>query len=119
MLQVQESNLFVENLWKNINTDVKLASLSKFRELVAKGLVSGLVQQDLRKDLVGERAGHDEGRVSSSTAQVDKTSISQENDMSAIWQKESVNLRLNIGNALGVLLQPCNINLDIKMADIW
>jgi hypothetical protein len=58
----------------------------------------------LSEDLVGEGAGHDERRVASGTSQVYETALSEENDVVAIGHEETINLRLDVGNALGVCL---------------
>jgi hypothetical protein len=52
--QVQSSDLFVENLWENVDTDIELSGLAELWELLSEGSVSGLVQQDLGENLVGE-----------------------------------------------------------------
>jgi hypothetical protein len=69
--------------------------------------------------LVGERAGHDEGRVASGTSQVDKTSLSEEDDVASALHEEAVNLGLDVLHALGILLQPGNINLNIEVANVY
>jgi hypothetical protein len=56
--------------------------------------------------------------VTSGTSQVDETTLSEEDDVSARWHEESVDLRLDVLHAFGVLLQPRNIDLDIEVANV-
>ena len=46
--------------------------------------------------LVGEGARHDEGRVAGGTAQVEQTTLSQDNDSVAVGVDEAVHLRLDV-----------------------
>ena len=57
--EVEKSDLLVEDLGEDVDTNIELAGLAKLNVLVAESLVGGLVQHDLSKDLVGERARHD------------------------------------------------------------
>ena len=43
-------------------------------------------------DLVGERGGHDEAGVTHGTAKVDKTTLSQQDDVLAVLQGETIDL---------------------------
>src|SRR4051812_32801481 len=115
---MEKSDLLVEDLGQNIDTDVKLASLAKLDVLVAKLLICGLVQHDLGKNLVGEGAGHDERGVTSGASQVDKTTLSKEDDMAAIGHQEAVDLGLDVGDRLGVLLEPRNVDFDVEVTDV-
>jgi hypothetical protein len=56
--------------------------------------------------------------MTSSTSQIDKTTISEEDDMTAVLHQESVDLGLDILHTLGVLLQPCNINLNVEVTNV-
>jgi hypothetical protein len=76
------------------------------------------VQHDLGKDLVRERAGHDKRRVASGTAQVDKTAISKQNYVVAAGHEVSVDLWLDVGDALGIGLQPRDVDLDIEVSNV-
>ena len=118
MLEMEQSNLLIENLRKNVDTDVKLAGLAEFDILLAEFRITSLVQHDLGKDLVGEGAGHDEGGVTSGTAQVDKTALSKEDDVASVLHEEAVNLGLDAGDRLGVGLEPSNIDFDIEVTDV-
>lgn len=73
--QMEEGDLLVEDLGQGVNADVELAGLAKLDVLLAECRVFGLEEEDLGEDLVGEGAGHNEGRVASSTAQVDETAL--------------------------------------------
>jgi len=57
---VQKGDLLVQDLGESVDTNVELAGGAELDVLLAESLVLGLVQHDLGKDLVGERAGHDE-----------------------------------------------------------
>jgi hypothetical protein len=116
--QVKKSDLLVKDLGKDVNTDVELASLAELDVLVAELLISSLVQHDLGKDLVGERAGHDEGRVASGASQVDETALSEEDDVTAVLHEVAVDLGLDAGDRLGVLLEPSNVDFDIEVTDV-
>jgi len=118
VLEVKGGNLLVEDLGEGVDTNIELAALAKLNELLAEGLVTGLVQVDLSKDLVGEGAGHDEGRVTSSAAQVDETAVSKEDDVAAVLHKEAVNLGLDVDNGLGVSTEPSNVDFDIEVTDV-
>jgi len=57
--QVESGDLLIQYLGEHIDTDFELASsLSKLNILLGEGLVLSLVEKDLSKDLVGERAAH-------------------------------------------------------------
>lgn len=56
--------------------------------------------------------------MASGTAKVDQTTLSQEDDVTAGSHDESVDLRLDVLDGLGVGLEPGNVNLDIKVADV-
>lgn len=118
VVEVETGDLLVEDLGENVDTDVELASLGELNVLLAESLVLGLEQHDLGKDLVGEGARHDERRVASSTAKVDKTTLSEEDDVTAAGHKEAVNLGLDVLDGLGVLLQPGDVNLDIEVTNV-
>ena len=116
--KVEKSNLLVKDLGEDVDTDIELASLAKLNILVTESLVGGLVEHDLGKYLVGEGAGHDEGRVTSGASQVDETTLGQEDDVTAVVHQEAVNLGLDAGNRLCVLLEPRNIDFDIEVTDV-
>jgi len=127
--QVKTGDLLVEDLWENVDTDIHLAALDvtdtlalacagELDVLLAERLVTGLEQHDLSKDLVGEGAGHDEGRVTSGTTKVDETTLGEEDDVAAVWHEEAVDLWLDVLAGLGVLLQPGNVNLNVKVTNV-
>jgi hypothetical protein len=117
--QVKAGDFLVQNLGQNVDADVKLTGLGESNVLLTESLVLSLVQHDLGKNLVGEGAGHDEGRVASGTTQVNKTTLSQEDDVAAAGHQEAVDLRLDVLNALGVLLQPSYIDFAVKVTDVY
>jgi hypothetical protein len=57
--------------------------------------------------------------VTSGTSQVDKTTLSKKDDVTAVLHQITVNLGLDILNALGILLQPGDIDLDVEVADVY
>lgn len=118
MGQVKKGDLLVEDLGEDVDTDVELAGLAKLDVLVAKLLIRGLEQHDLGKNLVGERAGHDEGRVASGAAQVDETALSEEDEVTAVVHEVAVDLGLDAGDRLGVLLEPGNVDFDVEVTDV-
>lgn len=116
--QVQLSDLLVEDLGQDVDAEGQLLSLGESGVLGTEGLVLGLVQHDLGKDLVAERAGHDEGGVSSGTAQVDETTLGQQDDVAAVGHQVAVYLRLDVLDALGVLLEPGDVDLNVEVANV-
>jgi hypothetical protein len=116
--QVQSGDLLIQDLGQNVNADIELASLGELDVLLAPCLILVLVQHDLGKDLVGEGARHDEGGVASGTAEVDKTALSKEDDVTTRLHEEAVNLGLDVLHGLGVGLEPGDINLDIEVANV-
>ena len=118
VVKVQKSDLLVEDLWQGVDANVELAGLAELDILVTEGLVLCLVEQNLGKDLVGERAGHDEGGVAGGASQVDETALSEEDDVVAIWHEEAVDLWLDRDHALGVGLEPGDIDLNVEVTDV-
>lgn len=116
--KVETGNLLIEDLGEDVDADVELAGLAELDVLLAPGSVVALVQHDLSKDLVGERAGHDEGRVASGTAKVDQTTLSKEDDVAARGHLEAVDLRLDVLDRLGVGLEPGDVDLDIEVTNV-
>lgn len=66
-------------LWKHVNTDWVLLSLCP--------------EFNLSQDLIGEWIAHNKGRMTHSTSKVHKTPLSKQNDMTAIGQFITVNLK--------------------------
>lgn len=54
MSQVKLGNSLVQDLWQNVDTDLKLLSLAELDILLAESSILALVQHDLCKNLVGE-----------------------------------------------------------------
>lgn len=118
MLQVQQSDLLVEDLGKSVHANVEFAGSSELDVFLAESLVLSLEQHDLSQHLVGERAGHDEGRVTSGTTQVDEATLSEEDDVAPAGHLEAVDLGLDVLDGLGVLLEPGDVDLDVEVADV-
>jgi len=76
-------------------------------------------EHELSQALVGERGAHDERRVASGAAEVDKTTLSKEEDSMAVREGEAINLRLD-GVALDSrpLVEICAVDFVVKVADV-
>lgn len=116
--QVEGGDLLVEDLGQDVDADVELAGLAELDVLLAESLVLGLEQHDLGKDLVGEGAGHDEGRVAGGAAKVDETALGEEDDVAAALHGEAVNLGLDALDAGSVGLEPGNVDLNVEVANV-
>ena len=105
--KVQTSNLLVERLGKDID--------------LAPCILAGiffLPEFELRQDLIGERARHDERGVASCTSQIQQTTFGQNNHAVASFGEDKlVNLRLNV-DALAGLHDSIHINFVIKVTNI-
>jgi len=117
VVQVTLGNGLVQDLWQQVHTNVELGVLAELWELSLEGVVLSVEQSNLSQDLVGERAGHHEGRVTSGTTQVDQSTLSQQDDVTTV-QQVSVDLRLDVDNRLGVGLQPSNVNLNVEVTNV-
>lgn len=118
MVQVETGNLLVEDLGEDVDTDRLLASSTELNVLLAEGGILSLEEGNLSKNLVGEGAGHDEGRVTSSTSEVNQTALSQEDDVTAGGHQETVNLGLDVLDRLGVGLEPGNVDLNVEVTNV-
>jgi hypothetical protein len=56
--------------------------------------------------------------VTGSTAEVDKTTLSEEDDVAAVGHQVAVNLGLDVLDGLGVGLEPGNVDFDIEVTDV-
>merc|ERR1719400_1990483 len=102
--QVRSCHLLVQLLGEHEDSNLVVCSVAP--------------QLDLGQHLVGEGAGHDEAGVTHGTAQVDQTSLSQQDDVLAVLESEPVHLGLDVGLQLGVLLQPLDLDLTVKVPDV-
>ena len=118
MVQVKTGNLLVEDLGQDVDTDGLLARGTELDVLLAEDSILSLEEGDLSKDLVGERAGHDEGRVTSGTSEVNQTTLSQQDDVTAVGHQVTVNLGLDVLDGLGVGLKPGNVNLNVEVTNV-
>lgn len=118
VVQVEKSNLLIEDLGKHIDANITLASFAELDVLLAEHWILALEQKNLSEDLVGEGAGHDEGRVAGSTAKVDQTALSEQNDVAAAGHQETIDLGFDVLDRLGVGLEPSNVDFDIEVTDI-
>lgn len=117
VVQVAAGDLLVQSLGEHVDTDGLLASGAELDVLAAELGVLGLEQSDLGKHLVGEGAGHDEGRVAGSTAKVDQTALGEQDDVLAV-QQVAVDLGLDVLDRLGVGLEPGNVDLDVEVTNV-
>jgi hypothetical protein len=49
--------------------------------------------------------------------EVDETALSQQDDVTAGWHSEAINLGFDIDTLLSVSLQPRNIDLNVEVSD--
>lgn len=117
MGQVAASDLLVKLLGQNVDTDGLLARGAELDVLVAEGSVLGLEEGDLSQNLVGEGAGHDEGRVTGGTAKVNQTALGEQDDVLAV-QEVAVNLGLDVLDGLSVGLEPGNVDLNVEVTNV-
>ncbi|RCI13972.1 hypothetical protein L249_8305 [Ophiocordyceps polyrhachis-furcata BCC 54312] len=110
-------HLLVQDLGQDVDADVELASLGKLNVLFAPCLVAALVEHDLGQDLVRKRARHDKGRVAGGASEVDETALGQKDDVAARGHEEAVDLRLDVVDRLGILLEPGHVNLNVEVAN--
>lgn len=118
MCQVELGDLLVQDLGEHVDADIELLGLAELNVLLAESSILGLEQQDLGKDLVGERARHDERGVAGGTAKVDEAALSEEDDVAAVLHEEAVDLGLDVLDGRGVGLQPRDVNLDIEVTNV-
>jgi hypothetical protein len=59
----------------------------------------------------------DEGGVTGTASEVDQSTLGEEDDVSAGRHGESVDLGLDVDGLGGSLLEPGNVNLDVKVTD--
>lgn len=119
MRQVETGDLLVEDLGQDVDLGLELAALGELDVLLGEVGVAVLVQHDLGQDLVGEAAGHDEGAVAGGTAKVDQTTLGQEDDVAAVLHQEAVDLGLDVLDAGSVGLEPCNVDLNVEVANVY
>ena len=83
------------------------------------GVLGGVAPElNLGQDLVGEGAGHDKAGVTHGTAQVDQTTLGQEDDVLAVLEGVPVHLGLDVGLQLAVLLQPLDLDLAVEVTNV-
>ena len=102
--QVGPGHLLVQLLGEHEDADLVVGSVAP--------------QLDLGQHLVGEGAGHDEAGVAHGAAQVDQTTLSQEDDVLAVGEGEPVHLGLDVSLELSVLLQPLDLDLTVEVSDV-
>src|ERR1700742_1311308 len=108
---MESGDFLVQDLWQDVNTNCELLGFAEFDVLLTESLILAFVQHNLSKNLVGEGAGHDKRGMASGASQVDETTLGEEDNVTAVLHQESVDLGLDVLNALGILLQPGDVNL--------
>ena len=104
LVQMSTGNFFVKLLGQDVDTKGPFTRLSP--------------QGNLSQDLVGERVGHDEGRMASSTTQVDKTTFSEQDNVVTALHGETIDLGLDVDTFNSVSLDIGDIDFDIEMANV-
>jgi len=102
-LELETSNFLVKLLGEEVNANIVLGRLGP--------------EGELSEHLIGERRRHNKGRMAISATEVDKTALREEEDSATSRKLIEINLRLDV-SALGVSLQPLNVNLNIEVTDI-
>jgi hypothetical protein len=118
VVEMETGNLLVEDLGKDVDLLLKLASLAKLDIFGSELGILSLEKHDLGKHLVGEAAGHDEGAVAGGAAKVDEAALSEEDDVAAALHGEAVNLGLDVLDGSSVGLEPSDVNLNIEVANV-
>merc|ERR1712113_793161 len=80
--------------------------------------LSGLPQLDLSEHLVGEGGGHDEAGMAHSATKVNKTTLSQQDEVLAVREGVPVHLGLDVCLLLAVLLQPLDLDLAVEVTNV-
>ncbi|GMT30686.1 hypothetical protein PFISCL1PPCAC_21983, partial [Pristionchus fissidentatus] len=106
MVEVKTGDLLVEGLGENVESE----------GVLVLGSVLG-PELNLGEDLVGEGGRHDERGVSGGASEVDKTSLSEEDHVTAVGEKVTVNLQLD-DVLLAVGVEPLDVNLAIEVSDV-
>lgn len=104
MAKMESSDLLVQFLGEEVNTERVLGGVCP--------------QFDLSKNLVGERVGHNEAGMSHGASEVDKTSLSQKDQMPAVLHGVTVNLGLDVLLGSTVVVQPFDVDLTVEMSDV-
>jgi len=102
--QVRGSDFLIELLGEHVNTQWVGFNVGP--------------KSNLGQDLVGEGVGHDERGVASGASQVDQATLSQENDVVARGESEAVDLGLDVDVGDSVLLQPSDVQLNVKVTNV-
>lgn len=103
LLQMETSDLLIQLFGQEVNSDGVFGVLSP--------------EGNLGKNLVRERAGHHKAGVTSGTSQVNKTALSEQDDVSSALELEAVNLGLDV-NLGRVGNEPSNVDLNVEVANV-
>merc|ERR1719401_1696175 len=106
--QVQAGHLLIQGLWQQVHL-----------VLVRLGFLPILEDVELAQNLVSKRAGHDEGWVTCSTAQVQQAAGCQHDHAVAIRENEAVNLWFDVLDFnSGEAFEASHVDLVVEMADV-
>lgn len=73
---------------------------------------------DLSQHLIGERVAHDKARVTVSTTKIDESTLGQHDQMSTVLELITIDLRLDSDLLGSVLVEPLDVELVVKVADV-
>ena len=118
MVQMEQSDLLVEDLRKHIDTNRLLASLPEFDVALTELVVLSLEQHYLCQDLICEGTRHNKRRMAGCTAEIDKATFGKQHDVAAIVHEVAVHLGFDALDTLGIRLQPSHVNLDVKVSNV-
>mmetsp|Transcript_11765 Transcript_11765/g.21145 ORF Transcript_11765/g.21145 Transcript_11765/m.21145 type:complete len:479 (-) Transcript_11765:8-1444(-) len=105
--EMEGGNLLIEVLGKDVNLVLVAAAGPLVPEL------------KLSNDLVGERAGHDEGRMASSASEVKETTLSKDNDTVAVGEDEAVALGLDVlALDVGDSVETSHVDLIVEVTNV-
>jgi len=103
LFEMETSDFFVELLWEDVDTQ----------------LVVVLPERDLGQSLVGEGVGHDERRMSGCAAEVDESSLGEEEDVVSVRKDVLVDLVLDVDLFDSFdLFESDDVDLVVKVADV-
>lgn len=118
VVQVASGDGFVQDLGQGVDVDGEVLQVGEFGELLSEFVVLGVEQGDLGQHLVRERARHHERRVAGGATQVDQSAVGQKDDVAAVLHQVSVDLRLDVDHRFGVVLQPGDVDFNVKVTDV-
>eukprot|EP00049_Salpingoeca_infusionum_P017163 m.351963 g.351963 ORF g.351963 m.351963 type:complete len:414 (-) comp16414_c0_seq1:123-1364(-) len=101
---MRSSNLLIQLLWKKVYANVVLVCLGP--------------KLNLGKNLVAKAVAHDKRWMAGSATKVDKATLCKQNNVVAARHFVALNLWLDVEGGLCVGLEPCNVNLAVKVTNV-